>query len=113
MQIHYWDWHVRYTVVILKEGNLPHPWCPLCNMLVLWWSLNRLHLCTAQCKMGLERKQWRLSEEEERAVTSRAFGTYGRPLEMVISFRYLGRLILATDGNWLTVFRNLEKARAA
>ena len=28
------------------------------------------------------------------------------------SFRYLGRVILASDDDWPTVFQNLEKARA-
>ena len=34
------------------------------------------------------------------------------PLEMVISFRYLGRMISVTDDDWLAVIRNMEKARA-
>ena len=25
MRIHFWNWHVRDTVVILEEVNLPHP----------------------------------------------------------------------------------------
>ena len=36
MGVHLWHRHVQGTVVILEEGNLSHPWCPLCNMLVLW-----------------------------------------------------------------------------
>ena len=34
MRVHLWYRHVRDTVVILEEGNLPHPRCPLCYMLV-------------------------------------------------------------------------------
>ena len=26
MRVHFWYRHFRYTVVILEEGNLPHPW---------------------------------------------------------------------------------------
>ena len=40
-----------------------------------------------------------------------AFSAYGRPLDMVTSFRYLGRVILEADGNWLAVVRNMEKSR--
>ena len=29
-------------MVILEEGNPPHPQCPLCSMLVPWRSLNRI-----------------------------------------------------------------------
>ena len=60
----------------------------------------------------MESNQRRLIAEEERAVTSRVFSAYGSPLEMVASFRYLGRLILATDDDWLEVVRNLENFRS-
>ena len=59
----------------------------------------------------MECKQQQLAEEEERAVTSRTFSAYGRPLEMVTSFRYLGRVILAADENWPALIRNMAKAR--
>ena len=52
MRVHFWYWHVRYTVVIMEEGNLSHPRCPLCGMLVPWWSLNGLHKSTVQYKKG-------------------------------------------------------------
>ena len=63
-----------------------------------------------QCKKGAERKRQILAEEEERVATSRAFSAYGRPLEMVPSFRYMGRVISATDDDWLASIRNLAKA---
>ena len=50
--------------------------------------------------------------EEERAATSKAFSAYGRTLEMVPSFKYLGRVISIADDNWPEVIRNLTKARA-
>ena len=56
-------------MVILEEGNLPHPQCPLCDMLMPCRSLNGLHNDTVHCKKGAERKQWRLVDEESRAVT--------------------------------------------
>ena len=45
--------------------------------------------------------------EEYQDVTSREFSAYGRPLEMVTSFRYLGRVILAAENDWPAVVRNL------
>ena len=56
MRVHFWHWHVQYTVVILEEGNLTHPQCPLYNILVMWQSLNGSHKCTAQYKKGAYRK---------------------------------------------------------
>ena len=52
-----------------------------------------------------------MAEEEERSVTSRTFSAYGLPLEMVTSFRYLGRLISEADIDWLEMVLNMEKAR--
>ena len=73
-------------MVILEEGNLPHPRFPMCDIMVLWRSLNGMHWGKVQCKRGAERKQQSLAVEEETEFTSRAFSAYGRPLEMVTSF---------------------------
>ena len=56
MRVHFWHWHIWDTVVILEEGNLPHPRYPLRGMLVPWRSLNGMHRRTAQCRKGAERK---------------------------------------------------------
>ena len=50
-------------------------------------------------------------EEEERAVTFRAFSAYGIPLDTITSFRYLGRVISVADNNWTAVDRNFSKER--
>ena len=58
-------WHrkIRDTVMILEEGNLTHPQCPLCDMLVLRKALNGMHRRTSQCKRGAEWKRRRLAAE--------------------------------------------------
>ena len=112
MRVHFWNRHVRDTVVILEEGNLPQPRRPLREMLVLLRSLNRMHRCTEKRKRGVERNQRRLAEEEEREVTTRAFSAYRRPLERVTSFRYLGWVISVADDEWPAVVKNLSQARA-
>ena len=43
MRVNFWQRHVRDTVVILEEGNLPHPQLPLCDMLVPRKDLNGTH----------------------------------------------------------------------
>ena len=48
MKVHFWNWHVRDTVVILEEGNSHHPRCHLCDMLVPWKDLNGMHRRTSQ-----------------------------------------------------------------
>ena len=66
IRVHFFDWHVRYTVIIFEEGNLLHPQCPQCDMLVPWCSLNRRHLATAPCAKGVDRNRQRPAEEELR-----------------------------------------------
>ena len=60
-------------MVVLEEGNLPHPRCPWCDILVPWLVLNGRQLATAQCDRGAERKRRRLEEEEFRESSERAF----------------------------------------
>ena len=79
--------------------------------MVPWKVLNGTHRRMTQCTWGAERKRRRLAAEEEREVITRAFSAYGRPLEMMTSFKYLGRLILATDNYWPSVLRNLDRAK--
>ena len=57
MRVYFWHQSIRDTGVILDEGNLPHPRCPLCDMLVPWKALNGTHRRTAQCNRGAERKR--------------------------------------------------------
>ena len=90
MRVQFWHRHVRDTVVILEEDNLPHKRFPLCDMLVPWKALNGTQQSTAQCTWGAERKRRRLAADEEREVTARDFSAYGRTLEMVTSFKYQG-----------------------
>ena len=62
------------------------------------------------CKKGAERKRRRMAEAELRDSTERAFKAYGKPLETVSTFKYLGRVITAGDDDWPLVVSNLVKA---
>ena len=78
--------HVLDTVVILEEGNLPHPRCTRCYMLVPQREMNGRHLAIDQCSTGAERKRRRLAETDLRESLERAFEAYGEPLENVSDF---------------------------
>ena len=84
----------------MEEGNILHPRCPQCDMLVTWSALNRMHLATSQCAKGAEMKCRRLVEEELRESLKRAFQAYGEQLETFTSFKYLGRVLIVGDGSW-------------
>ena len=97
MQVHFLHRHVLKTVVILEEGNLPHPRCSQCEMLVSWRFLNGRHPATAQSARGAEQKRRRITEAETRESSERAFKAYREPIQNVSTFRYLGRVLTAGD----------------
>ena len=73
--------------------------------------MNHHHPATALCAWGAERKIRCLEEEESWVGAVTAFHDYDRPLEIVSSFKYLGRLMTATNKDWPTVIDNLQKSR--
>ena len=73
MRVHIVHRHVLNTVVILEEGNFPHPRCARCDMQVPRRALNGRHPGTAQCAKGAERKRRRLEETETRENSELAF----------------------------------------
>ena len=87
IRVHFLHIHIWNTVVILEEGNLPHPRCPQCDLLVPWKALNGRHTKTAHCTKVVERKRCRLVMEEMREIAARAFQAYGRSLETFPSFK--------------------------
>ena len=113
MRVHFLHRHVHDTVVMLEEGNLPLPRCPRCDLQVTKKALNGRHLGTFQCKKGEERKRRRLAETETRENAERAFHAYGKPMELVSEFRYLGRILTATDDDWPAVADNIRKSRVS
>ena len=68
---------------------------------------------TLQCSKGAERKRRRLAETETRENVERAFHAYGKPMEAVSEFRYLGRLLTATDDDWPAVAEKIRNARVS
>ena len=111
MQVHLYHRNVRDTVIILEEGNLPHPWCHRCNMLVSWRALKKRHLATTQCAMGEESNFQHLDEEEMQESVERASQTYRRQFETVNLFNYSGLVLMAEGDDCPALIVNLKKAR--
>ena len=108
LRVHFVHRRMRYTVVIVEEGNLPHP---RCNILVPLTALNGRHLNMSLFSKLAESNLRRLPVEEVRAFTETVFWAYGRPLTIVAAFKYLGRILPSTYNNWTVVVSNLRKAR--
>ena len=59
MCVYFWRRNVRDIIIILEEGNLPHPRCTNCDMFIPWRYLNGRHKSTEMCRSGVDRKQRR------------------------------------------------------
>ena len=111
MRVQFLYQNVLDTVVILEEGNPPHPWCARRDMLVPRRALNGRHPAKDQCARVEDRKRRRLVEAETRESAERAFEAYGEPIKNVLAFRYLGRVLTAGDDDCLLLVENLGKAQ--
>ena len=54
-----------------------------------------------------------MTETEMQENSEREFHAYGKPMEAVSEFSYLGRLLTATDDDWPAVAGNIRKARVS
>ena len=82
-------------------------------MLVQWHYLNGIHKSTKMCRSGAERKWRRLAETGgDRDTGNHGDGLLGlrKKLQMVPSFKYLGRILTAGDDDWPEVAGNMGKA---
>ena len=80
-------------------------------MLELWKALNGQHNTTAQYVKGGGQERRQLAADEVKEGVARAFQAYGRPLDMITSFKYLGRVLTNLGGDWLAVVGDLRKAQ--
>ena len=101
--------HIRGTMVILEEGNLTHPWCLRCYKMLPFKALNGKQTTTAHCAKGVDKKRCSLVVDDTRDRTERAFQAYGRSLESVTSFKYMGRIMRASYDDCQSVVGNLDK----
>ena len=69
--------------------------------------LDRYHPNISLCTRGTDRKRRILVEEESREVAATYFRAYVNPIDIINSFRYLGRIFITTDDDWPEVIVNL------
>ena len=80
-------------------------------MFVPWAALNCRHPLSDICAWGYKSKRRCLAEEETQAGAATSLRAHDWPLETVLSFKYLGRLLTAPDDDWSAVITNLWKAQ--
>ena len=111
MRVHFWRRHMRDRVIILDEGNLPHPICTNCDMFVPWRALNGRHKSKELCRGGVDKKRRRLAEAEVRDSADMAFEVYGKQIQTVPRFKYLGSILTEGGDGWSAVAGKFSKAR--
>ena len=101
MRVHFLHQYVWDTVVILEEGNRPHPWCLQCDMLVPGHALDRGGV--------VEEKAFSGGGIEGELVEgfSGLWITFGD----VMKFIDLVRWVAAVDDDSTAVVGNLKKVR--
>ena len=62
------------------------------------------------CIKGMERKRRQQVDEEVQASAPVSFQAYGRPLEALSSFKYLWRVLTASDDNCPELIFNLSRS---
>jgi len=109
LRCHFRDRHPQDRIHIRNESPDPLPQCHRCN-LQLSPSQTR-HIGRQDCLRHELKKLQR-----DRLVTSYLAGQHpfqaaGQQLDKVLSFRYLGRIIAASNSDWPALYRNLQRAR--
>ena len=80
-------------------------------MFVHWAVLKRSQHVTALYARVEERKRMHMAEEEAWEWAVMEFWYYDRPLDTVLSFKYLWRPLMETDDDCPSAIGNIWKAR--
>jgi hypothetical protein len=103
--------HPIHTAIIPKEGSLPLPRCHLCGMQTPAESLSKRHMQTELCWDLCTRKRQHAAARDSQLALETQFTAYGKELEQVLVFKYLGRLLACNDNDTQAMRGNLAKAQ--
>jgi hypothetical protein len=103
--------HPTHTVIILKEGLLPLPRCHLCGMQTPAESLSKRHTQMELCRDLCARKRQHAAARDSQLALEMQFTAYGKELEQVSVFKYLGRLLACNDNDTQAMRGNLAEAQ--
>ncbi len=108
---HFAERHPRDQLCIRQEGSVPLARCPKCCMHVGFRALNRRHIDSGICLRLQHRhhlQQQATAIQHAREITFQVDGT---PLDTVDYFKYLGRIMAASNNDWPAFHKNPQKAK--
>ena len=108
MRSHFRDRHVEDTIFFEQEGRFPR--CAECGMFAK--AVGASHQATKMCKDATERrKKQTVAKRHEQMKKDLVFKVGGKPIEIVETFKHLGRVTAKNDNDEEAVKRNLGRAR--
>jgi exonuclease III len=108
LRAHFRDRHLEDTIVIKQEGRLPR--CTNCG--IFGRKVGASHQATKTCREATEKRRKQVeAKEHEQLKKDVVFNVGGKPIEIVDTFKYLGRVVANTDSDEAAVLRNLAQAR--
>ena len=99
--------HASATIVIVEDGPLPR--CPECHMFVKDVAK---HKDSFTCKKGQQRRTNENLERKQKSAEDMDITVYGKKLERVTEFKYLGRILSQNDDDSKCIEQQLKRARA-
>ncbi len=78
----------------------------------MYAAMNGCHYETVLCRDGVARRVQHAAAERTHLSLSQKFTAYGKELERVEVFKYLGHVLAYNNNNAQAVRGNLKKARA-
>ena len=106
MYRHFCARHPEAVVIIPEDGRLER--CPLCQM----FSANiTAHQATKTCQKLRQRQTNEELQDRQAEAGETEFTIYGKKLERVSDFRYLGRVLAEDDDDTICIEGQLKKAR--
>ena len=98
-------WHVEDTIVVLKEGLGPQPWCDNYNMFLIQEAMSEGHLVTTMCKSGGDLNHHHTAATAAHLEAGMEFRAQDEVLEKLDTFNYLVRMLSFDDKDWPVVAR--------
>ena len=109
LRLHFMIWHVEYTIVVLKGGLGPHPWCDNYNMFLTQDAMAEGHIGTTMCKSGVNRNHHHIYDTVSQVTAGTEFQAQDQVLEKLDAFNYLVRMLSFDYRYWPVVVWNFRK----
>lgn len=106
MYRHFCFRHPEATIVVAADGELQR--CNLCGMFAM--NMGK-HQTTSTCKKGRGRRSNEILQDRQADGEKVTFMVYGKKLERVSEFRYLGRTLVDNDDDTKCIEEQIRRAR--